>query len=122
MDGLRELLERTKQQGHAQGNFLGLLNVLIGRHIATPDGTRVCSGLAWRDLAALLKRVRWDKEAVRELGLDPARLPPRDRQRYWYTAISQAQVASPAATEAGDRFAEVLGSLGYVVGPAPRSV
>src|SRR5205085_1362573 len=120
MDGLRELLERLKQHGQAQGNFLGLLNVLIGRHIEKPDGTRLSGGIAWRELAVLLKKVRWDREAVRELGLDPAHLPPRDRQRFWYAAISLAQVSSPQATEAGDRLAEVLRSLGFVVGSAPR--
>jgi hypothetical protein len=121
MEGLRELLEHLKQHGLTRGNFLGLLNVLIGRHIEKPDGTRLSGGLSWRDAATLLKRVRWDREAVRELGLDPAHLPPRDRQRFWYMAIAQANVASPQATEAGDRMADVVRGLGLVVGSAPRA-
>jgi hypothetical protein len=109
-----------KQQGHAQGNFLGLLHVLIGRRVEIADGTIIANGIAWRELAAHLKKIRWDKEAVRELGLEPAQLPPRDRQRYWYAAITLAQVDSEAAIQAGDRLAETMRALGYRVGPAPR--
>src|SRR5262249_33604764 len=94
MDGLREFLDDLKQQGSAQGNLLGVLNVLIGRRITTADGTVLSNGLTWRELAELLKRVRWDREAVRELGLDPDRLAPRDRERFWYQAIAQANVSS----------------------------
>jgi hypothetical protein len=72
-------------------------------------------------MAGWLKKRRWDPEAVRELGLNPDDLPPRDRQRYWYSAIMQAKVDGPAATAAGDRFATILHGLGYAVGPAPHS-
>ncbi len=119
MDRMRLFLDEIKHQGVAQGNFLGLLNVLIGRRIRKTGGPDLTTGLTWRELAALLKKVRWDKEAVRELGLEPASLPPRDRQRYWYTAIVQARVDSPAAFEAGDRLAQQLSQLGYEVGPGP---
>ncbi len=119
MDGLREFLGDLKRQGHAQGNFLGLLNVLIGRQILSRAGTPLSKGLTWRAAAEFLKRVRWDKEAVRELGLDPASLPPRDRQRYWYLAIVRAKVDSPEATQAGERLAVALRAAGYSVGPAP---
>ena len=60
-----------------------------------------------------------DGLAVREIDLNPADLPPRDRQRFWYAAIAHAQVDSPAAIEAGNRFAAKLASLGYVVSPPP---
>jgi hypothetical protein len=119
MDVLREFLEDLKRRGLAQGLFLGMLNVLIGRRVEKADGTLVANGISWRELAALLRRARWDKNAVRELGLDPAQLPPRDRQRYWYTAIAQARVDSAQAAQAGDQFAERLRQAGYVVGPAP---
>src|SRR5262249_43144642 len=112
-------LMEFKQQGHAQGNFRGLLHVLIGRHIEKADGTLVSNGIAWRELAGLLKKVRWEKEAVRELGLEPSQMPPRDRQRYWYVAITQAQVDSEEEIQAGDRLAEAVQSLGYRIGPAP---
>jgi hypothetical protein len=119
MDVLREFLEDLKRQGLAQGQFLGFLHALIGRRIEQADGTLVANGMSWRDLAALLKKVRWDKNAVREIGLNPADLPPRDRQRYWYMAIAGAKVDSPQAIQAGDRFAEQLRPIGYVVGAPP---
>jgi hypothetical protein len=117
MDRVREFLNELKQQEQVQGHFMGMVHVLIGRRIALADGTPVAEGLTWRAVAGLLKRVRWDPEVVRELGLDPATLPPRDRERFWYSAISRAGVDSPAAVEAGDRFAELLAVLGYVVTP-----
>jgi hypothetical protein len=119
MDWPREFLDDLKRSGKAAGNFLGLLNVLIGRRIEKADGTVVSTGLTWRVLAGLLKKVRWDKDAVHELGLDPKDLPPRDREKYWYTAIAHARVDSPEATRAGDRLAEAAGELGYAIGSAP---
>ena len=112
---MREFLDDLKQHGHAQGNFLGLLNVLIGRRIEKADGTILSVGLTWRQTADWLKKVRWEKDAVRELGLDPAALPPRDRERFWYSAIARARVDSPEATAAGDRLATAIKSAGYVV-------
>jgi hypothetical protein len=112
---MREFLDDLKQHGHAQGNFLGLLNVLIGHRIEKADGTVLSVGLTWRQTADWLKKVRWDKDAVRELGLDPAALPPRDRERFWYSAIARAHVDSPEASTAGDRLANALKTAGYVV-------
>ncbi|SRR6266849_2649766 len=119
MDGLREFLSDLKRHGYAQGNFLGLLNVLVGRRVQTGAGALVSAGLTWRAAAEFLKRVRWDRDAVRELGLDPTSLPPRDRLRFWYLAISRAKIDSPQAIQAGDRLAEILRAAGYTVGPAP---
>jgi hypothetical protein len=119
MDRVRHFLEDVRQRGLAQDNFLGLLNVVIGRRLAEKDGPTISAGVTWRELAALLKKVRWDREAVRALGIDPAALPPRDRQRYWYAAIVQAEVASAKATEAGDRLAADLRQAGYDVGEPP---
>ncbi len=119
MEGLREFLEDLKRQGYARDNFLGLLNLLIGRRIQTSTGTILSDGLTWRAVASWLQKARWDKDAVRELGLDPHTLAPRDRVRYWYQAIARAGVYSPAAMQAGQRLAEVLRSAGYVIGPEP---
>jgi hypothetical protein len=119
MDRLRQFLTDVNQRGLARGQFLGLLNVLIGRRVALADGTPISSGLSYRELAAQLKRVRWPREAVAELGIEPASLAPRDRERYWYQAIVQARVDSPQATAAGDALAEALRTAGYDVGPAP---
>lgn len=119
MDAVREFLETVKRQGHAKGNLLGILHVCIGRRIQKEDGTVVSSGLTWRNLAALLKKMRWDIEDVAQLGLDPAKLPPRDRQRFWYAAICQAGVDSAAAAKAGDLLAKALVPLGYRISEAP---
>jgi len=119
MDALQELLEDLKRHGLHQGQALGLFNVLIGRRISRADGAVVSNGLTWRELAAWLKKVRWDRDTVRELGLNPDELAPRDRQQFWYSAIARAAVDSDKAAQAGDRAAERLRKLGYVVGPAP---
>ena len=119
MDELREFLNAVRNHGSVRGHFLGLLHILIGRRITRSDGTLVSGGMTWRELAALFKQLRWDKDVVRELKLDPADLPPRDRERFWYTAIAHAGVSSAAAKTAGDRLVGPLKALGYVVGPAP---
>jgi hypothetical protein len=120
MDGLRELLMELKRLESVRSNLLGMLQVLIGRRIEQ-GGQVLSTGLTWRSLAELLKRVRWDKEAVRELGLDPVTLPPRDRLRFWYLAIAHAQVDSDKARAAGDQFARTLMSAGYIVVPGPTA-
>ncbi len=117
MEQLREFMNAIRESGVTSGNFLGLLNILIGRRITRSDGTAVSGGMTWRELAALLKQLRWDRDVLRELKLDVAKLPPRDRERYWYVAIARTDVAS--ATAAGDRLIKPLKALGYVVGPAP---
>ena len=120
MDALREFFDLIKTQRSTEGHFLGLLHLLIGRRITKQDGTVVTQGVAWRDLAVWLKKVRWHKADIQELGLDPADLPLRDRERYWYTAIVRAGVDSAEAIEAGNQLAEKLKALGYVVGPPPK--
>jgi hypothetical protein len=119
MDGVQPFLDELRQQGLAEGNFLGLIHILIGRRITRNDGTIVSPGLTWRALAEILKTLRWNKDAVREVDLNPADLPPRDRQRFWYTAIAHSRVDSVEAVAAGDRLAELIKPLGYVVSSAP---
>jgi hypothetical protein len=121
MDALSTFLDGLKKGAKTGGKFLGFLNVLIGRRITAPDGTVVSRGLTWREAAGALKRLRWDPDQVREVGLNPDDLPPRDRQKYWYTAIARAGVDTPQAAEAGDRFAELVRGLGYDVGPRPSA-
>ena len=115
MDGLREFLEAVRQHHTAKGHFQGLLHVLIGRKITRTDGTVISIGVTWRRLSELLKLVRWDREQVRELGLEPDDLPPRDRQRYWYSAIAAARVDSAEARAAAERLIPGLAALGYKV-------
>jgi hypothetical protein len=120
MDALSTFLEELKKGGHIKGNLRGFLHVLIGRKITRhSDKSVISSGITWRDLAAFLKKLRWDPDAVKELGLDPDDLPPRDRQRFWYSAIAHAKVDSAEAIAAGDKFAKALKGLGYDIGPAP---
>jgi hypothetical protein len=120
MAAIHEFLEDLKRQESASGNFVGLLHILVGRRVQKPDGMVISTGVTWREAAVLLKKVRWDKDAVRELGMDPATLPPRDRLRYWYTAIAQARLDSSTAAQAGDRLAQALAKVGYVVSTAPQ--
>jgi hypothetical protein len=120
MDEVRKFLEDVQKRDLAKGHFLGLLHILIGRRIARSDGTVISAGLTWRDLSILLKNARWEPDAAREIMADLESLPPRDRQRYWYTAIAQAQVGSDAAIRDGDKLATIFSKAGYVIGPSPR--
>jgi len=119
MEGLREFLEKVRQNHLVRGHFRALLHVAIGRRIARADGTVLSTGVTWRQLSDLLRLMRWDKELVRELGLNPDDLPPRDRQRYWYAAIVSARVNSRETRDLGDAYAKLVGPLGFVIGPAP---
>ena len=116
MDRLREFLEAVKAQG-ANCPFRGLLHVLVGRRVTLRDGTPVSAGLSWREAALVLKKYRWDREAVRELGLDPKDLPPRDREKFWYTAITRAEVGGARAE--AEALIGALERVGYVIGPGP---
>jgi len=119
MEGLREFLEKVRQNHLARGHFRALLHVVIGRKVSRADGTVLSTGVTWRQLADLLRIIRWDKELVRELGLKPDDLPPRDRQRYWYAAIVAARVDAPDARDLGDAYANLVAPLGFIIGPAP---
>lgn len=120
MDVLLAFLAEVKRLGLDQGAFLGLLHILIGRKITRIDSDVVISsGITWRELAGYLKKVRWPTESVRELGIEPAELAPRDRQQFWYVAIARARVESPDAVTAANRLAEALRPHGYQISSAP---
>jgi hypothetical protein len=119
MEGLREFLEAVRQNQLARGHFRALLHVAIGRRITRSDGTVLSNGVTWRQLSELLRLIRWDKELVREIGLNPDDLPPRDRQRYWYAAILAAKVDSAEARAAGDAYVRLAAKLGFAIGPGP---
>jgi hypothetical protein len=121
MDARLDLIHRIKRERWAQGTFLGLLHLLIGRRIELGDGSLVSNGLTWRELAGLLKKARWDKAAAKELPLEGVALPPREREKYWYAVIAHAGVASPAAAQAGDRLASQLRQAGYSVSSSPQT-
>ncbi len=107
MDRLHEFLDAVRNRGVATGHFRGLLHLLIGQPIRLADGTLISGGM---------KKERWDREAVRELGIDPAELAPRDREKFWYTAIARAGVSSAESQASSQVVAQKLASLGYVVG------
>src|SRR5262245_5506545 len=88
MDGIRELLSAARDAGLASGNFRALLHIAIGRKVTKPDGTTISTGLTWRELAAELKNLRFDTDLVKEYGADPDALTARDRERFWYSAIT----------------------------------
>lgn len=119
MDSIRELLEEARTAGLAVGRFRGLLHIAIGRTISSPDGTRVSSGITWRELANLLKALRYDPELGREVGADPDTLSPRDRERYWYAVIALARVDGPEARAEAEQLVAPLKAAGFVVAPAP---
>jgi len=119
MDRVRQFLEHVKATQISAGNFLGLLHILVGRRITQADGVLISSGLTWREVATWLKKVRWDKNAALELGLQKKALPQRDRFRYWYNTMALAHLDSPEAKLAGTRLAEKLAPAGYTIGPAP---
>ncbi len=115
MDALRGFLDDLKRQGLNRGHTRGVLHLLVGRRVRKADGTLISRGLTWREAAAALKRARWPKESVRELGLEPSELPPRDRVQFWYTAISRAALDSSEARQAGEALAAHLAARGYRV-------
>lgn len=119
MDGIREVLTAAREAGLAAGYFRGLLHVAIGRKVVRGNGSTVSSGATWREVAAELKHLRFDPELVRELGVDPDALAARDRERFWYSVITLANVASREAVADAERLVPRLAALGYVVGPPP---
>lgn len=121
MDGLREFIDVVRENGLVAGNLRGLFHIAIGRRISRPDGTVVSAGVTWRELANLLKGMRFDKDLVAEVGGDPEELSPRDRQRFWYSAITLSRPDSPEAHAQADRLAAAVKPLGFVVGPPPSS-
>src|SRR4051794_38083660 len=108
MDGLREFLEQVRDRNLTAGHIRGLFHVAIGRRITTTAGNIVSPGATWRELAALLKLLRFDKELVTEIGADPDELAPRDRQRYWYSAIALARPDSPEAIADAEKLIPFL--------------
>ncbi len=122
MDSIRELLEAARTNGLAAGRFRGLLHVAIGRTVTTADGAKVSSGITWRELAALLKALRYDPELGREVGADPDTLSPRDRERYWYAVIALARVDSAEAVAEAEKLIAPLKAAGFVVAPPPGGV
>lgn len=120
MEATHEFLETLRERGLVQGRLRGVFHVLIGRRVTRADGTLVSTGVTWRELAAALKNLRWDKELVREVGVDPDTVAPRDRQRLWYAAIAAAAVDGEAARKEAEALILRLGDVGYQVVAPPK--
>lgn len=119
--GIREFLEAARDSGVASGRFRGLLHIAIGRRVSRANGSVISSGVTWRELAPLLKELRYDRELVRQFGADPDTLAPRDRERFWYSAIAQAGVDTAEASAEADGLIGELKKLGFLVGPNPSA-
>jgi hypothetical protein len=119
MHGTLRLLELVRDHRLAANHLRGLFHIAIGRRIADPAGKVLTTGVTWRELAAFLKDAKYDKDLVRELGADPDTLSPKDREKFWYSAVAMARVDGPEAREQADRLAALLKPLGLVVGPLP---
>lgn len=115
MGGLEEFLTECKKQNLAQGEFLGLLHIAIGRKLTKTDGTLLSAGITWRELSHLLKKLRWPVEAIKDLGLKEEDFPPRDRERFWYSVLARAGVDTDQARQSADRLAKKMKAAGYVL-------
>jgi hypothetical protein len=119
MADIRDLLEAVRDSEHAAAHFRGLLHIAIGRRVTAPDGAVVSAGVTWRELAVWLKQLRYDTDLVKQYGADPDALAPRDRNRFWYSAIAMARVDSAEAFADAEKLAEKLKGMGFLVGPPP---
>jgi hypothetical protein len=119
MEGIRDLLETARANGLVVGRFRGLLHIAIGRTVTKQDGTKLSAGLTWRELATLLKNLRFDPELGREIGADPDTLFPRDRERYWYAVITQARVDGAEALAEAEKLIDPLKEYGFSIAPPP---
>src|SRR5262249_2452015 len=115
MDGIREFLETVRQHHLVEGHLRGLFHIAIGRRIARSDGQVLSAGVTWRQLAAVLKAIRFDKEFVAEVGADPETLAPRDRERFWYSAIALSKVDSQESRAQAEWLIARLKPIGYVI-------
>jgi hypothetical protein len=121
MEGIRDLLAMARDDGLAAARFRGLLHIAIGRRVTKPNGTVISNGVTWRELAALLKDLQFDRNLARSFGADPTALAPRDRERFWYSVIALARVDSTEASAEADALAGDLKRRGLVVGPNPSA-
>lgn len=119
MDQLQDVLEVIRLKGLAKGRLRGVFHIAIGRKLTRPDGVVISTGVTWRTLADILRDLRFDPEIVRELEVDPETLAPRDRFKFWYSAIGLAKVDSPAAFAEAEKLAAALKPLGVIVSPPP---
>lgn len=118
MDAIRSLLARVRSPGFPTEHFPGLLHVLIGQTLTDQDGSVVSKGITWRECANLLKTARIDPELARTLELDPEDLPPRDREKFWYVALTRFPVGCDKARKCAKALVPWLTKAGLKVSQA----
>ena len=113
-DGLRLFLDAVQRHKLAAGHLRAILVIAVGGRIEF-EGQTLSQGTTWRDLADLLKKLRWDKLQVGELGLNVKDLPPRDRGKYWYSAMSRADLGSGESSKAAAKLLPALEKIGFKI-------
>lgn len=121
MDGTRTLLELILARKLAEGRLRGVFHLAIGRRVTADDGSVLATGVTWRELAGLLKDLKFDKEWVRAFGVDPDVIAPRDKEKFWYHAVALAKVDSAEARAEAEELGRLLRPLGLTVGPPPSA-
>lgn len=115
MDAIRSMLARVRSPGFPAEHFPGLLYLLIGKTLVTSDGKVASKGFTWRECASLLKTARIDPELARTLGINPDDLPPRDREKFWYVALTRFPVGSDKAQHSATALVPWLADSGLTV-------
>ncbi len=118
MDAIRSMLARVRSPGFPTEHFPGLLHLLIGKTLVDTDGKVVSKGFTWRECASLLKTARIDPELARTLGLNPDDLPPRDREKFWYVALTRYPVGCEKAQQGAVSLVPWLAKSGLNVSDA----
>lgn len=119
MQGTRQFLELVSELELVTGSLRGVFHIAIGRRIYDVNGTVIAEGVTWRVLAALLKEVKYDRELVRELGVEPETFSPKDREKFWYNAIALAKVDGEEARYQAEVLTKALRKHGWIVGSLP---
>lgn len=107
VDTLSDFLEFVNTQGLAVGRLRGLFHICIGRTIRNNEKI-ISEGVTWRELAKLLKHLKYEKSLGNEVNVDSDDLNPKDRERYWYAVIALAQPDSVTATTQAQELANRL--------------
>jgi beta-phosphoglucomutase-like phosphatase (HAD superfamily) len=116
MDGVVQLLELARQQGWQRTHLRGLWHLAIGRALHDAQGRLLSPGSTWRELANILKQLKYDRDLVLTLGLDPESLLAKDRDKFWYYAIAATKLDTPEARQQADELKAQLAPLGIIVG------
>jgi hypothetical protein len=119
MKALGTFLSWLETRKLMEGRVRGLFHILVGREIVDKRGDVISNGLTWREVAEAFAAAHINTAHVEQLGLDPEKLAPRDRKRFWYAAIMTAKPDSLEAREEAEKLIAALKPHGYQIGDAP---